>query len=148
MREVLIAIHPEWVQQIYAGLKCAELRKTLPKLPFKVRFLETGGERLITGEAECWGAIAYAPRMHTDVFEGIRRDANVTAEQLFRYAGDGAIFAWYLQNVRRYARPIRYQGKSPQSWQYLPFAEDKSALPLALRKAELCQQHRTSISRR
>lgn len=114
---VLLSIQPRWARKIYQYCKRTEIRKALPRLPAKLYFYESG-THTITGEALCTEALVSSETAHPP--PELLESACLSARQLRDYADGKPIVALALREVVRYAQPIAWRKRPPQSWCYLP----------------------------
>ncbi len=115
MNTVLMSIKPERASKIYDNRKQVELRKSTPRVPFKVFFIESG-TRNITGEAIVREVLIYTFPKGGFVDQELLTSARISAEQFKAYAKDEPVYAMHLSNVIRYDTPQLYEGTIPQSW--------------------------------
>ncbi len=117
MNKVLMSIKPEWASKIYDNRKQVELRKSTPRVPFKVFFIESG-TRTITGEGVVREVLIYTFPKGGFVDQALLTSARISAEQFKAYAKDEPVYAMHLSDVVRYDTPQLYEGTIPQSWMY------------------------------
>lgn len=127
MRTVIITIKPRHLNDILAGKKSLELRKTFPKIkpPFNVECCESGSGGQIKGQFICEGIkTVYPSAMDT---KAVAEAACVRDEELRAYAGDKQIYAWSVADVVDYSKCEGWfvkhvtdfgVNRPPQSWCY------------------------------
>ena len=128
MRTVIITIKPRHLNDILAGKKSLELRKTFPKIepPFNVECCESGSGGQIKGRFECYGKIGIWKNDYES--ERFARMACVTEKELDAYiGGNDFIYGWRVDEVIDYTNANNYRIKyvsdygvdrPPQSWCY------------------------------
>ena len=134
--DVLLSIHRRHAENIFAGLKAFEIRKTVPKavtFPFSVYMYETKGSGLglVVGKFEC-ERIQYINCFDPAVrcTEAIKQQKEILKVSCLDfmiisiYAGNKRVYGWHITEVVRYDRPRELSDfgitRPPQSWCYLP----------------------------
>ena len=130
MKKVLISIHPKWCELIFNGQKTIEVRKTRPliDMPFKVFVYETKAQfvKSIRGACTTFGygrgkvigefvcdkieKIDIQAQITTTLserwtFNGIAKQACLTAEQLKEYLNGGTGYGWHISDLKIYDKP-------------------------------------------
>lgn len=146
IREIMVAIQPQWAELIFIGSKTMEIRKTLPnnrkpfrayvyvteKRPLWIRF-DTINQIMsghVVGEFVCNGFDRFFWRDQSELVKEIRAKSQVSRDELARYAGDSdTLFAWHISdvveydNVKKIGEFLNNKGnimkRPPQSWEYV-----------------------------
>jgi predicted transcriptional regulator len=120
--DVLFSIHPDYVREIYNGIKTVELRTRPPTKPFDHGYIyETAPIQLITGYFVP-GTIYHGLRW--DVLwrhygaQGITGNRESTHYDVHELLGDKLWSAIPIKEAHR-IKSIRLKGRPPQSWRYL-----------------------------
>lgn len=133
---VIISLHPEWWEQMKAGKKVLEIRKTRPRGngPYTVLVYVTGGVGIV-GEfvCDCFYKLDTVPTIARWALPSqdmgtpynLEKASCLTRKQLKTYAGDTEkpLWGWHITQLKEYARSISLPEvgirKAPQSWCYL-----------------------------
>lgn len=129
MKEVLISIRYKWTEKIFSGEKTLEIRKTCPRSlrksenhphTFYVYEPKSGeGCGMVVGRFECKNII------FSNVTDKpfILTLSCLTKDELKKYVGDSAFYAYIISNPHRFREPIPLEGFGikvpPQSWRYI-----------------------------
>ena len=119
---LLMPIHPEYVQRIFAGTKQVEFRRRLAgKAVAKLIVYATAPVSAIVGEVQMLGTISAPP---DELWEQTKEVAGISEEKYRRYfEGCALAHAYQLGKVTLYERPkkLREFGLSwaPQSFAYI-----------------------------
>lgn len=130
MTDLLISIHPEYVERIFAGVKRYEFRKTKPARPFgKVYVYATAPAMIIMGVLEG----AFMTGTPGWIWNTCKEQAGISELDFLRYfEGRTVAHALQITSARRMCidpRSIDPRFRAPQSWCYL-----RGALADGLRK--------------
>lgn len=124
MKSVLLSLKPEWWERMKTGEKTLEIRRSRPvgvELPVRVIVYATKPVGMIVGEFLCGHFI------RTDKLGGLVRRAMVPLDELCRYARGEEVFAWTVDDVAEYDRPVELAElgikRPPQSWMYVEVDE-------------------------
>lgn len=116
---IVMSIHHEWAEKIYAGEKTVELRKTRPLRRrdwCKVFFYDT------TIKAVTGFAIIDNVKSVREVDVELVSASGVAKERIEAYRSVGRVYAWRIRSTQKFDEPTdvsRYGvQRVPQSWQY------------------------------
>lgn len=127
MREIILSVHPIWLEKMRSGEKIEELRKERPQCgtPFKVYLYRTvdgtdaGGN--VVGEYVCDVVHEYS-RTERDRLLASARAAISPAELRHYWGRRATLHGWHISKLIFYAqpRPLEDYGltRAPQSWCY------------------------------
>ena len=126
MNEIILSIHPEHAENIIAGRKTIELRKTVPKelkqkdgTRFRVYMYVTGGVGII-GHFEMDTMLPIMCGFFPEVARKLAKNACVSWEHCLTY---NPKYGWVVCNPVRYMKPLTLAHfglkRPPQSWQYV-----------------------------
>jgi len=109
--DIMISIRPEWVEEITAGRKTTEVRKTRPKQepPFRCLIYRTNGGGVV-GEFIC-NRIVTLSASYKDIERANRgfsfyEQTRLTDRQIIDYLGNGATgFGWCISKLKIYDKP-------------------------------------------
>ena len=118
MTSILLSINKPHVDNIRAGLKSEEMRKSAPscRVPFRCYIYETrgrgGGAGLVVGEFICREEKVY-PSNFLDLYDMANTKAicelidraRLSYNELCRYANGGRLFGLRISDVRFYEKP-------------------------------------------
>ena len=130
MKAVMLSLRPQWADKIFNGIKTIEVRKSRPSLdmPFRVYVYQTkhkGGKEIVSevfnsvygggkviGEFVCdkIEKIDIQAQITTTLserwtFNGIAKQACLTAEQLEEYLNGGMGYGWHITEPKLYDKP-------------------------------------------
>ena len=122
MTEIMMSIHPEWIERIFRREKEWEIRKSMPKNPepYRVFIYETENGRGVVGEFTC----DYVECIfHDDISKEWLKDSCVTLPEALNYSGGKPLYKWRIRSVIEYAvaKSLSQYGicTPPQSWCYV-----------------------------
>lgn len=120
MRSVLLSLKPNWWELIKSGEKTLEIRKSRPvevDLPVRVFVYATKPVGKIVGE------FLTSHFLRRSSLGGLVRRSMVPLEDLIAYADGGDVFAWTVDDVVEYEKPLELESlgvnRAPQSWMYV-----------------------------
>lgn len=121
-RALLMPIHPEYVERIFAGTKQVEFRRRLAsKAVDKIIVYATAPISAVVGEVRVLGAISAPP---DELWEQTKEVAGISEEKYRRYfEGCALAHAYQLGKVTLYERPKKLRefglSRAPQSFAYI-----------------------------
>ena len=149
-KDVLISIHPKWVDKILNGEKTVEVRKVRPKIgtPFKCYIYMTAGgyewqttvipppygtkkiyngAKAVVAEFTCDRicAIAYTMDGLADVVDC--ETSGLSPADFIEYGKGKPLYGWHISGLKVYDKPKKLEDfglkRPPQSWCYVEGAE-------------------------
>lgn len=137
MDTVLMAVRPEWVSYILAGLKTIEVRKNRPReLPFRVLIYCNKWGKTVDVEGRRVNGTVCAEAVVTDCFRfsafvkdgmyrygvptNLRQQSMVSEEQMASYAQGRDVWLWQMEGIKMIDAGIDDFGvdRVPRSWCY------------------------------
>ena len=144
MADIIMSIHPNWADKIYAGEKTIEWRKSRLKTyseETKIYMYETSPVKMVTGCFTLKTKFINTPdpdypfarinfrdsdAKHL-MIENIERMGCVPIGKLREYLKDSDGYGWRINKVEKFEKPMPLSEfglkRPPQSWQYLPEKE-------------------------
>lgn len=133
MKKILLLVHPKYCKLIFNGEKTIEVRRSRPKLepPFEVLVYETKGQfiKSVKGACTTYGygrgkvigsficdkieKINIQAQINTTLserwtFNGIAKQACLTAEQLKEYLNGGTGYGWHITEPKLFDKPKEF----------------------------------------
>ena len=122
MQAILLSIKPEYVEQIFAGIKRYEYRKRLPREEVsKLVIYATNPVKQVIGEVKLEGFLSGSPDY---IWERTKKDAGITQNKFRQYfEGTMKAYALILGEITVYESPRSLNDfgvlSAPQSFVYL-----------------------------
>ena len=122
MNEIMIAIHPEFAEKIFKGIKKYEYRKQKPRgFVDTLIIYATKPIGKVVGEVEVEYIYSHSPYM---IWQWTRKHSGMSYEQYFKYfVGKRKAYAYKLGKVTKYDKPKKISDfgikKAPQSFVYI-----------------------------
>lgn len=120
MKSVLLSLKPEWWEKIASREKTLEIRKSRPmgvELPVRVIVYATKPVGKIVGE------FLAGHFLRRSSVGGLANRSMVPLQELIAYADGGEVFAWTIDDVVEYDKPMALADlgvkRAPQSWMYV-----------------------------
>jgi len=119
MKSIILSIHPQWAQEIYAGNKTFEFRRVFSAHVKRVFLYETAPIQKITGVFEA-GFITEAGNEF--FLENTLRSqkSSMTIKELLSYKGDREFIKTIsILNPRKFKKPLDMEMAVPQNFRYI-----------------------------
>lgn len=118
MQDILMSVKPEWWEEIAAGDKTLEIRKTAPACGWPVRVFV-----YVSGTGEIRGEFISNVGVKTDNYADLVERSLVPLVDLEKYGRGKPLHGWDISKVTVYdaGEPLASTGltRPPMSWQYL-----------------------------
>lgn len=139
--KILLSIHPEHVEELFAGRKLFEYRRKVPRRWAEIRTIvvyATAPVSAVVGElrVELFHSLGpeYLPYSPTELWSRTRHAAGISEEAFHKYfTGVSRAYAWDVKSVHPYDTPktlleVSGRTKPPQGFWYLDDALVEAAL--------------------